>query len=50
MSGYFGDGEKDYLLSEMEYFLKEHPVSELLEIVRAAVENDEFEKGEKENN
>lgn len=48
MSGYFGNGEKDYLLSEMEDFLEEHPVSELLEIVRAAVEHDEFEKGEKE--
>ena len=48
MSGYFGTSDKDNLLREMEYFLEEHTVSELLEVVRAAVEHDEFEKGEKE--
>ena len=43
MSGYFGDGEKDYLMDEMVIFLKDHPVSELLEVVQAAVEYAEDE-------
>lgn len=38
MSGYFGNYSKDNLMDEMVKFLEEHNVSELLEIVRAAVE------------
>ena len=35
---WFGNYEKDNLLYEMKEFLKEHPVSELLQIVEVAVE------------
>ena len=35
---YYGNNEKDNLLTEIREFLKEHPVSELLEIVAVAVE------------
>lgn len=38
MSGYFGNSTKDNLMDEMVRFLEENSVSELLEIVRAAVE------------
>lgn len=38
---YFGNYEKDYLLSDMEAFLEDHPVSELLEVVAAAVSIEE---------
>lgn len=38
---YFGNYEKDYLLSEMSAFLEDHPVSELLEVVAAAVSIEE---------
>lgn len=43
MSGYFGNYSKDNLMDEMVKFLEEHNVSELLEIVRAAVEDSEDE-------
>ena len=35
---WFGNYEKDNLLYEMEEFLKEHSISELLQIVEVAVE------------
>ena len=38
MSNYFGNGEKDNLMNEMVRFLEDHKVSELLEVVQAAVE------------
>ena len=38
MSGYFGNYSKDNLMDEMVKFLEENSISELLEIVRAAVE------------
>ena len=38
---YFGNYEKDNLLHDMEAFLEDHPVSELLEIVEAAVSIEE---------
>lgn len=41
MSGYFGNYSKDNLMDEMVRFLEEHNVSELLEIVIAAVEDSE---------
>lgn len=36
--GWFGNNEKDNLLYEMNEFLKEHSISELLQIVEVAVE------------
>ena len=38
---WFGNTEKDYLMDEIERFLSEYPVSELLEIVKCAVEQHE---------
>lgn len=38
---YFGNYEKDNLLSDMVAFLEDHPISELLEIVEAAVSIEE---------
>lgn len=35
---WFGNYEKDNLLYEMNEFLKEHSISELLQIVEVAVE------------
>ena len=35
---WFGNHEKDNLLYEMNEFLKEHSISELLQIVEVAVE------------
>ena len=43
MSNYFGNGEKDNLMNEMVRFLEDHKVSELLEVVQAAVEYAEDE-------
>ena len=40
----FGNCEKDQLVEEMVSFLKDHPVSELLDIVRYAVEEAEWDK------
>lgn len=38
---WFGNADKDYLLEELEVFLERHTVSELLEVVKAAVERKE---------
>ena len=35
---YYGNNDKDKLLFEIKQFLKEHPVSELLEVVMDATE------------
>ena len=35
---YFGNYEKDDLLDHMKEYLEDHPISELIEIVRAAIE------------
>ena len=40
---YYEDYVKDDLLSSMEEFLGDHPVSELLEIVASAVARNEYE-------
>lgn len=41
MSNWYGNSEKDMLLIEMIEFLKDHPVSELIEMVSVAVEEKE---------
>ena len=38
---WFGNADKDRLLEELEDFLESHTVSELLEVVKAAVERKE---------
>ena len=35
--GMYGNGDKDFLYEEMVKFLKEHPVSEFLEMASNAV-------------
>ena len=40
----FGNSSKDSLVDEMKRFLEDHPVSELLDIVRYAVEESEWSK------
>ena len=42
----FDNNEKDNLLSEIEDFLENHKLSELMEIIRYAIENEEWKRGE----
>ena len=44
--GMYGNGDKDFLYEEMVKFLKEHPVSEFLEMASNAVhEATEYDEG-----
>ena len=40
---YFGNDDKDNLLEELEYYLKEHTIEDLMQVVTYAVSNKEQE-------
>ena len=44
---YFDNYEKDNLLYDMEAFLENHKISDLLEIVQAAIETEEYRRERK---